>query len=99
MVTTLTKLCKEHQKRIPCRKRQFAPWWTSALVVQMSRLNALKRLFRRTTEPVQRGKLGLLFRHKSALYKRAILRVKHAHFRRFKTEELDMDRFSSRVMW
>ena len=51
--------------------------------------------FSRTTEQIQRGKLGLLFQGKSGRYKRAILRAKRAHFRRFKTEELDMDRFSA----
>ena len=62
------------------------------MAVQRSRLNALKRLYRRTTEPHQRGRLGSLYRRKLAEYKRAILRAKRVQFRRFISEGLTTDR-------
>ena len=91
----LTKLCKKHQKCKQSRKRQPAPWWTPTLEGQRSWLIVLKRLFHRTTEQVQRGKLNSLFWCKTALYTCAILQVKRTHFWHFILEELNMNRFGA----
>ena len=56
-------------------------------------MNTLKRLIRRMTESIQRERLVSLFQRKCALYKRFIFRAERVYFRRFITEELDINRF------